>query len=70
MSGPDEDQEGRVVCDVCGGPIDPDDFDRGQAVMVLKRRYCSKCMTAAIQKSRSPDQPPEFNTPKPKPKKK
>ncbi len=61
---------GEMVCDVCGGPIDPVDFDKGRAVMVLKRRYCSKCMTDAIQKSRTPDAPPQFITPKPKPKKK
>lgn len=46
-----------VYCTTCGDRILASDFEKGRAVVVLKRHYCAKC--AASIKEGSPEPPKE-----------
>ncbi len=52
-------------CDFCHSSIPPSDFESGKAVTLLKKRYCSACMTVALKRSKdkrvAPS--PDFHTP-------
>lgn len=54
-----------AVCDFCDALIPPTDFEKGEAVTVLKKNFCRSCMTDAIERSRIPDLKPDFLTPMP-----
>ena len=41
-----------VFCNFCGRHIPPSDFQKGRAVVLLKRNYCSKCLAEAVRKSK------------------
>jgi len=43
-----------VPCYFCGVPIPPDKFTQGKAVVLLKKKYCPKCIKKAVQKSKTP----------------
>jgi hypothetical protein len=57
----------RVPCDFCQAPIGLEEFERGRAVILLKKRYCSKCMAAALKRSKQKHSAPAlaFHTPPP-----
>jgi len=42
-------------CDFCDTPIPLSDFEVGRAATLLKKNYCSSCMTAAIERSKRED---------------
>ena len=54
-----------VCCDFCAVAIAPTDFERGQAVRLMGRSYCKRCLDHAIEKSRNPDARPDLTTPWP-----
>ncbi|HZE95552.1 MAG TPA: MEDS domain-containing protein [Planctomycetota bacterium] len=57
-------QDPQYRCDFCGSAIHPNDLRDGRAVVVFRRKYCPQCMTAAIQRGKSVQNP---NTPLPIP---
>jgi hypothetical protein len=54
-------------CDFCASPIPESDFEKGYAVVVLKKRYCRVCMVEAIEGGKDPEKLPQFMTPRPAP---
>src|SRR4051812_20459386 len=52
-----------VPCDFCGAPIAPEKFTQGKAVIILKKKYCPKCMKKVIQKSKTPAPAPTVPPP-------
>jgi hypothetical protein len=52
-------------CDFCAGTIAPVDFESGRAATLMKKTYCSACLSAAIARSKREDFIPEFLTPRP-----
>ena len=40
-------------CDFCGKSISSSDFDKGRAVILLKKTYCRSCMESAIERSKT-----------------
>lgn len=45
----------RRTCDFCFAEISQSDFDKGRAVVLLKKLYCRKCMERAVrQKTKNP----------------
>lgn len=56
-----------IPCDFCNAPIPPQEFESGKAVTLLKKHYCPKCMTAAIESSKAKNATPSpvFQTPRP-----
>jgi len=58
-----------VPCSFCAEVIPPVDFERGRAVTLLKKHYCSKCMAAAVARSKQKGTSPSstFQTPSPGP---
>jgi len=58
-----------VPCSFCSENIPPEDFERGKAVTLLKKHYCSKCMAAAVARSKQKETSPSstFQTPSPVP---
>lgn len=56
-------------CDYCRQKIRPEEFERGEAVRLLGKVFCPRCMAAAIERSKRPDAPPslDFLTPRPRP---
>ena len=45
----------RSVCNFCGQLIPLLEFEKGRAVVLLKKTYCRKCMERAIrQKTKNP----------------
>jgi hypothetical protein len=57
--------EATIPCDFCGSDIPRSDFEIGRAVRLMKNTYCSKCMVAAIERSKQEDYIPQFLTPQP-----
>lgn len=49
-----------VPCDFCEVAIRPEEFERGKAIVLLKKRYCAKCMAAALKRSKQKHSPPAF----------
>ena len=58
-------QKPAISCDFCGSPIPPTDFESGRATTLMKKRYCSVCLSAAIERSKREDFIPQFLTPRP-----
>ena len=57
-----------IPCDFCDAMIDPEDFETGKAVTLLKKHYCARCMAAAVKRSKKQAAPsPAFQTPPPRP---
>jgi len=58
-----------ILCDFCTATIRPEDFERGKAVILLKKRYCSECMAAEVARSKRKHAPPApaFVTPPQRP---
>ena len=54
-----------IACDFCGSVIPKSDFEAGRATTLMKKRYCSACMSAAIERSKREDFIPQFLTPRP-----
>jgi len=54
-----------IACDFCGSVIPKSDFEMGRATILMKKRYCSVCMSAAIDRSKREDFVPQFLTPRP-----
>jgi len=54
-----------IPCDFCGGAIPKNDFESGRATTLMKKRYYSACLSAAIDRSKREDCIPEFLTPRP-----
>ena len=54
-----------IPCDFCGSAIPKTDFEVGRATTLMKKRYCSACMSAAIERSKREDFIPQFLTPRP-----
>jgi len=54
-----------IPCDFCDALIQPEDFESGKAVTLLKKRYCAKCMASAVKRSKKKNVAPSpaFNTP-------
>jgi hypothetical protein len=52
-----------VPCDFCGASIAPEKFAQGKAIVILKKRYCAKCMKKAVQKSKTPAPAPTVPAP-------
>lgn len=43
------------TCDFCAARIPSSDFEKGHAVVVLKKTYCRKCLDRAVrQKTKNP----------------
>jgi len=42
-----------VYCDFCGERLLPKDLEKGRAVVLLKKKYCPKCLKEALEKGRS-----------------
>jgi hypothetical protein len=42
-------------CDVCGTELPGEEFEKGRAVQVLGKNYCSVCRDRAIHEVKSPD---------------
>ncbi len=40
------------TCDFCGDPISSADFEKGHAVVLLKKTYCGKCLADAVRRSK------------------
>ena len=56
---------GPIRCTFCPAEISRKDFEEGRAVTVAGRTYCGSCMTAAIERGKDPDRPPDLRTPRP-----
>jgi len=54
-----------ISCDFCGSAIPKSDFEVGRATTLLKKKYCSVCLSAAIARSKREDYLPQFLTPRP-----
>ena len=54
-----------IACDFCGSLIPKSDFEMGRATILMKKRYCSVCVSAAIDRSKREDFIPQFLTPRP-----
>jgi hypothetical protein len=54
-----------VPCDFCGVPIAADKFAQGKAIVILKKKYCPKCMQKAVQKGKTPAPAPTVPPPAP-----
>jgi len=54
-----------IPCDFCGSVIPKSDFEMGRATILMKKRYCSVCVSAAIDRSKREDFVPQFLTPRP-----
>ena len=54
-----------IPCDFCGSFIPKTDFESGRATTLMKKRYCSACLSAAIDRSKREDYVPQFRTPRP-----
>jgi hypothetical protein len=54
-----------IPCNFCGSAIPKTDFESGRATTLMKKRYCSACLSAAIDRSKREDYFPEFLTPRP-----
>lgn len=54
-----------IACDFCGTSIPKSDFESGRATTLMKKRYCSACLAAAIHRSKREDYIPQFLTPRP-----
>lgn len=54
-----------ISCDFCGNAIPKGDFELGRATTLMKKKYCSKCLSAAIARSKREDYIPQFLTPRP-----
>jgi hypothetical protein len=52
-------------CDFCGSDIPKLDIELGRATTLMKKRYCSACLSAAIARSKREDFIPQFLTPRP-----
>src|SRR6516162_382392 len=52
-----------VSCDFCGVPIAPEKFAQGKAVVILRKKYCPKCIQTAVLKGRMPAPPPTLPPP-------
>jgi hypothetical protein len=57
-------QDSLVPCDFCGTAIATEEFTRGKACVILKKRYCPACMQTAVQRGKSKN---EASTPPPRP---
>src|ERR1051325_6179090 len=57
-------QEASAHCDFCGAAIATEEFTRGKACVILKKRYCPACMQTAVQRGKSKH---ESSTPPPRP---
>ena len=53
-------------CHTCAAELAAEDFEKGQAITLLRRNFCHKCMKAAIEKSREAGGAPDFRTPTPR----
>jgi len=58
-----------IPCDFCEAMIGPEDFERGKAVILLRKHYCAKCMSSAVKRSKRKQAAPSpaFLTPPPRP---
>ena len=54
-----------ISCDFCGSDIPKTDFESGRATTLMKKKYCSVCLSAAIDRSKREDYIPQFLTPRP-----
>jgi hypothetical protein len=54
-----------VQCDFCTAGISPVEFEKGRAVRLLGKSYCSQCLDRAIEKGRNPEAHPGLLTPFP-----
>lgn len=54
-----------VNCSACNVPIEPVQFQKGEAVTILDKNYCPSCTTRAIRRSKSADFLPDNRTPRP-----
>jgi hypothetical protein len=54
-----------MFCSFCSAPIALADFEKGLAVRLLGKIYCSDCQAVAIENSRNPEARPELTTPRP-----
>jgi MEDS: MEthanogen/methylotroph, DcmR Sensory domain len=54
-----------VPCDFCGIPIASEKFAQGKAIVILKKRYCAKCMQKAVQRAKTPAPAPSVPPPLP-----
>jgi len=52
-------------CDFCGSAIPKADFELGRATILMKKKFCSVCVSAAIERSKREDFIPQFLTPRP-----
>ena len=52
-------------CDFCGSAIPKTDFELGRATILMKKKFCSVCVSAAIERSKREDFIPQFLTPRP-----
>ncbi|HEX7896788.1 MAG TPA: hypothetical protein VF950_03455 [Planctomycetota bacterium] len=55
------------TCVVCGNAVAAVDFDKGDAIRLLGKIYCGKCMKERVARSKSGDSMPDFRTPPPVP---
>ena len=53
------------VCTGCGVSIALEALDKGEAIRLMGRIYCAKCMKERVERSKNPDVIPEFLTPPP-----
>ena len=53
-----------IKCDFCGNPIPKTDFELGRATTLMKKKYCSACLSDAIARSKREDYIPQFLTPR------
>ncbi len=56
---------GSDVCTGCGIAIAHEAFDKGEAIRLLGKIYCAKCMKERVARSKNADVLPEFLTPRP-----
>jgi hypothetical protein len=52
-------------CDFCGCVIPISDFEAGRAATLMKKNYCARCVSSAIERSKREDFVPQFLTPQP-----
>ena len=55
---------GKSTCDFCAAAISQSEFDKGHAVVLLKKTYCKKCLERAVrQKTKNPNRKSGRHTP-------